>query len=291
MSHTTRPHRPEAGFTLVELLVVIGIIAILISILLPAMSRARLAALNTACRSNLRSIGQALVMYENTFRALPPAEGTNTGYGGGANHARYTHKVPDGAGGEKNEAWWVRLGCLYGGGIIREQSVAMFYCPVWARSTQIGPLVVGTARYTPETQWFKDWTAVNSAVRITYALRDYEMKHPSTLRGLRVWTPRTAYPWVAYDAPKKRLLGRRTLVSCFAEYDNASQPAYNDHKYYAQNGRDGYNFLFTDGSVEHLALKNLVEQFGNRPAPTASNGNSGREHFANADYVMGIPVK
>ena len=72
--------RKHKGFTLIELLVVISIIAVLLAILIPSLSKVREKVKDTACKSNLKNVGLALLMYLDANERKLPNTGAANGF-------------------------------------------------------------------------------------------------------------------------------------------------------------------------------------------------------------------
>jgi prepilin-type N-terminal cleavage/methylation domain-containing protein/prepilin-type processing-associated H-X9-DG protein len=116
--------RHSRGFTLVELLVVIGIIAVLVSILLPALNRAREAARAVVCASNLKQLGTALAMYVNDNNDYTPRFRYDRQTG---NTGIYEYEWSKAI--ERYVATNLKMVNHQNAGLVEEQKLTVYFCP------------------------------------------------------------------------------------------------------------------------------------------------------------------
>jgi prepilin-type N-terminal cleavage/methylation domain-containing protein len=132
--------RRRCGFTLVELLVVIGIIAVLISVLLPTLTKAKESAKRTQCLSNLRQLAVLINMYANgSNQQIPIGYSTNHNNAGGAcaeGNNYFITKASAGSpdGDPPKQVRYVGLGLLIKVGYLKENaanggSCSILFCP------------------------------------------------------------------------------------------------------------------------------------------------------------------
>jgi prepilin-type N-terminal cleavage/methylation domain-containing protein/prepilin-type processing-associated H-X9-DG protein len=158
----------RSGFTLVELLVVIGIIAVLVSILLPALNRAREAARAVVCASNLKQLGMALAMYVNDNKDCTPRFRYDSQTGNQPGFQWEWSKAV-----EKYLAVNLQMVNHQNAGLVEEQKLTVYYCP--SAKANRGRFVNWTTwplSYMPDSyvMYHNYWTM---------ATKDFHIRHSS----------------------------------------------------------------------------------------------------------------
>jgi prepilin-type N-terminal cleavage/methylation domain-containing protein/prepilin-type processing-associated H-X9-DG protein len=269
--------RKRKAFTLVELLVVIGIIALLISILLPALSSARKAANTVKCLSSLKSMGQGFALYAMDFRQTWPVAVHEVG-------ARIPINV---------ERRWPDLIYPYVGGSANVQqatditkdrrSSVIWGCPEWTKSQDFDP------------------TNFADSVRIGYAMNPYTRGYQETGQLLYLAylpaanTAEGEYPRVssAYNKAADRLLlvdsvthvcnNPATMSSASTWYIGAPAGTVPSPSFFVDAGRHGsrggkhldqyngpcLNALYCDGHAVTISVKRAWNDIHNPGQDTA----------------------
>jgi len=232
--------RRTQGFTLVELLVVIGIIAILIAMLLPAINKARDQAMTVQCRSNLQQLMQGFMMYCNNNRQTIPMSSVS-GYSttSGSNLTR-TANVLEGIG------LTLRMSLLNNrpnaaDGIRVCPTLNANLNPLYSQSSYIWYAHNQDWKTVQEPSRFNTWT--NEGRRITRVRRPYE--YPFLADCQAIWNPGPPAGWL--------IIPSLTTNYDFSHYQRYFEPneAYNRcgtapwHQ-----GKTIVNIAFMDGHVD-----------------------------------------
>ena len=232
-------HRRNNAFTLVELLVVIGIIAILISVLLPALARARESANRAACLSNMRTIAQTILIYAHDNR-----QQVTLGCRGDLYQWNYAVVAENGV--RRYMCW----GPLYLANLIK--SPKAFYCPSDS-STHY--------QFNGEQNpWIPD-TIVGGEVRLGYGLRPCDASGKPVLwrQGGAVWWPPVDNKNVPNTEwqPMPRIT-RLKRVALFADIFSSPHRLNQRHP-------NGINVGYADGSAKWVE-RGVINKNENLPA-------------------------
>ena len=191
--------RRSSAFTLVELLVVIGIIAVLISILLPALNKARQASQITACASSMHQLDLALRLYANINQDQIPI-----GFGWGDQWHNYSLFNAD-----PTSKKYQLLGAVYQAGLIQDPKC--FYCPnetetrwMYNQPNNPWPPQPLTSNYTrvgygtrPEVDWYLNDRPKNQAGVVLPYPRLTKLKNKALLAEVMIPKNLTYYAGAA----------------------------------------------------------------------------------------------
>jgi prepilin-type processing-associated H-X9-DG protein/prepilin-type N-terminal cleavage/methylation domain-containing protein len=273
--------RSRRAFTLVELLVVIGIIALLISILLPALRKARESAQAVACQSNMRQMGLGLRMYCEANRNWIPSSGED----GDATTTAIT--LPDNMG-WASEFFWINavsratFGKTYdqlqvaaaAGGIPipNEGDHHVLVCPSAPRAA--GSLTATDSDAVSPDGYFMMYGNVNNGGVLTVEQRktfvcyamNYKLFGTTTAIGKITQIPQASQTCVIFE--KRTAIAEATAAddAYFVSQGGAANGILGSpvgrfrgdwRRFSSRHGKGG-NILFADGHVDHFGLHDVL---------------------------------
>lgn len=241
--------RPKA-FTLVELLVVIGIIAVLIAILLPALNSARRQAKSISCMSNLRSVGQMMALYATSNK----------------------NQIPTGVMYDRQDwGYWIfsnsrpgPWGVLVNSGLVKDGKI--LYCS--EQPDEPANLYNGAGNL-----WTTDMT-LGTALRAGYDLRPDRL-WAATGIGFPVKGFVSSTPYVAVPMQRIDKLKGKAIAADFLR----KQPRHGNNKVRTGANRGTNNVLYADGHVVGVPYAQIDASLNGGTAtwlrPTQYNWSSG----------------
>lgn len=238
----------DRAFTLVELLVVIGIIAVLISILLPALSRARDQASRVKCLSNMRQLYLASMEFASRNKDQIPIGYTN-GYRQ-MNYMIWNVGVTPGSDGSRYQV----LGALWNAGIVK--SPELFFCPIRnddsnSYNTQLNAWPPGSA--------LPNGTISNT--RASYSTR-----------------PEISWGFNTYPTGGMAKLSKIKMKALFADCVSDRDDILQSHKL-------GSNVIYSDGSGVWVPLKVFNDNL-KQCDPVFSNSYDNYIYYKNTNGVL-----
>lgn len=268
------------GFTLVELLVVISVVALLVALLLPALKSARDVAQRASCASNIRQLGMGSVVFTNDYKLqLPgPIPGYDTGNRVPA-ETQYPNQDFIGLMYDWQGRYFFPQGTLAFKGYIADPRI--FFCPTFLRTTAVEynwdrPGTANTALWLAMTrgQSLTTWGANSGYAEHFYAYADNaEMDPPSsyTHRGAHridyvanYWNRRP--PWATRNPNSSRGWYSPALFTCaMSNKGGGGRPdiAKQGNSHVDDTGvRSGFNAVFFDGSARWISRQEVYQLGG-----------------------------